>query len=51
MGQFDRTQDGELLLFIDRVVVPILVQRWLGQSGENRSEHATANPEGLPAAA
>ena len=51
VGQFDRTQDGELLLFIDRAIVPMLLQRWLEQSGESGLGNATAEAEELPAAA
>jgi hypothetical protein len=43
--------DHELRLFIDRAIVPILVQRWAEQSVGAESEKVEVNCEELPAAA
>ena len=51
VGQFDGTQDGNLMLFIDHAIVPILVQRWMEHSVGSESDNAAATSKEVRPAA
>ena len=42
--------DHQLVLFIDRAIVPILAKRWAEESAASNPEHPVVKPQ-LPAAA